>query len=53
PPVSPVLSVTPQKPTLSINSRDITDSVNLEQAQSDTPEKIISPEQIENTSDNA
>ncbi|CAG8599702.1 11969_t:CDS:2, partial [Diversispora eburnea] len=52
-PVSRVLSVTSQMPTLSINSHDSTDSVNLEQTQSDTPEKIISPEQIENTSDNA
>ncbi|CAG8646329.1 2663_t:CDS:2, partial [Diversispora eburnea] len=33
-PVSPVLSVTPQMPTLSMNSHDSTDYVNLEQTQS-------------------
>ncbi|CAG8763831.1 7065_t:CDS:1, partial [Cetraspora pellucida] len=49
---------TPQKPiSSSINGHpdkgDSTNSVNLKQAQNDTPEKIISPEQIENTSDNA
>src|SRR6185312_858703 len=52
-PVSPALSVTPQMPIpSSINGQsdkdDSTNSVNLEQAQSDTPEKIVSPEWIEN-----
>ncbi|CAG8620950.1 8679_t:CDS:1 [Paraglomus occultum] len=62
--VSLTLSVTPQKPIpLSINDHsskdDITNSVNLEQAQRDTTEKFVSskinsnntPKQIENTSD--
>ncbi|CAG8665322.1 34174_t:CDS:10, partial [Racocetra persica] len=48
-PVSLILSVTSQTPILSsINGQsdkdDSTNSVNLEQAQSDTPEKIVSPE---------
>src|SRR4051812_45094160 len=56
--VSPALSVTPQMPIPSpINGQsdkdNSTNSMNLEQAQSDTPEKFVSPEQIENTSDNA
>ncbi|CAG8748596.1 4418_t:CDS:2, partial [Cetraspora pellucida] len=51
------LSVTSQMPILlSINGHsdknDITNSVNLKQAQSDIFKKIISSEQIENTSDN-
>jgi len=62
--VSPALSATPQMPIPSpINGQsdkdDSTNSMNLEQAQSDTPEKFVSskinssntPRHIENTSD--